>query len=112
MFDADSMMRNFAGHRSIAVAMIVSLVTDVPERIEALSSTLAAGDLAGAEREAHTLKGLGGNGGAPLLRDLALQVESSCRDGRLEEARRKLPDLAAEADCVIAEWRSFLVGAG
>ena len=112
MFDADAMMRNFSGHRSIAVAMLESLVTDVPERIAALSSALAEGDLASAEREAHTLKGLGGNGGAPLLRDLALRLESCCRDGQLEDARRTLPDLGSEADRVLAEWSSFLAGAG
>jgi HPt (histidine-containing phosphotransfer) domain-containing protein len=111
VFDADAMMRNFSGHRSIAVAMLESLVTDVPERIAALSSSLNGGDLASAEREAHTLKGLGGNGGAPLLRDLAEEIESRCRDGRLEEARRKLPDLGSEADRVLAEWSAFLADA-
>lgn len=112
MFDVDAMMRNFSGHRSIAVAMVESLLTDVPERIEALSAALADGDLPTAEREAHTVKGLGGNGGAPRLRDLALQIESCCRAGRQDDARLKLPDLAAEAQSVVVEWRSFLAGAG
>ncbi len=112
MFDANAMLRNFSGHRSIAVAMLESLLTDLPERVEALSSGFADGDLDTAEREAHTIKGLAGNGGAPLLRDLALEIESCCRDGFLEEARRKFPDLGAEADCVLAEWGAFLASTG
>lgn len=108
MFDADAMMRNFAGHRSIAIVMLESLMTDLPERLDALSSALAGGDPATAQREAHTIKGLGGNGGAGLLRDLALQIENQCRAGSLDEARRGMPALDKEVRAVLAEWRVFL----
>ena len=108
MFVPDVMLRNFSGHRSIAVAMLESLLTDMPERVEALAAALAVGDLGTGQREAHTIKGLGGNGGAPVLRDLAMQTEDCCRGGRIDEARQKLALLRAEAEHVVAEWRAYL----
>lgn len=112
MFVPDVMLKNLSGHRSIAVAMLESLLTDIPERVEALAAALAAGDLVVGQREAHTIKGLGGNGGAPLLRELAAQAEDSCREGRLDEARQQFSALRAEAERVIEEWRAFLVSPG
>lgn len=104
------MLRNLSGHRSIAVAMLESLLTDIPERVDALAAALAAGDLGVGQREAHTIKGLAGNGAAPLLQALALESENFCRDGRLDEARQQLGPMRAEADCVLDEWRTFLAG--
>lgn len=112
MFVPDVMMRNLSGHRSIAVAMLESLLTDVPERIAALAAALAEGDLGVGQREAHTLKGLGGNGGAPLLAELALQTETHCRDGQLAEARGTLEAMRVEAGRVVDEWRRFLASPG
>jgi len=110
VFDANAMLKNFSGYRSIADAMLESLQSDLPERMLALAAALAAADLATAQREAHTVKGLGGNGGAPRLRDLALEIESCCGAGRLDDARQRLADLTAEAGCVLQEWRRFLAG--
>jgi HPt (histidine-containing phosphotransfer) domain-containing protein len=108
VFVPEAMLRNFSGYRSIAVAMLESLLTDVPERLDALSSALVAGDLGVGRREAHTIKGLGGNGGAPLLADLAREIEEYCRDGRLDEARQRLGALSGEIGHVVEEWRAFL----
>jgi HPt (histidine-containing phosphotransfer) domain-containing protein len=112
VFVPDVMLKNLSGHRSIAIAMLESLLTDMPERVEALAAALAAGDLVVGQREAHTIKGLGGNGGAPLLQELALQSENCCREGRLDEARQQLGALRAEAERVVEEWRAFLNGPG
>lgn len=110
MFDAEAMLRNFSGHHFIAIATLESLMTDIPERIQALSMALAAGDMMVSQREAHTIKGLGGSGGAPLLRELALQIENCCCNGLLDEARRRLPELEAESDSILTEWRAYLAG--
>jgi len=108
VFDANAMMKNFAGYRGIAEAMLKSLLVDLPERVQMLAAALAADDLATAQREAHTVKGLAGNGGAPILQSLAVEMENCCRRGRLEDARQKLATLGAEADQVLEEWRQFL----
>lgn len=111
MFDADAMFRNFLGHRSIAFVMLESLMIDMPERMEALKAALAGDDGPSAQREVHTIKGLAGNGGAPQVRELAVQIESCCGEGRLQEAQQKLAELGAAVNAVHAEWGAFLARA-
>jgi HPt (histidine-containing phosphotransfer) domain-containing protein len=112
VFVPDVMMRNLSGHRAIAIAMLESLLIDLPERVAGLSAALADGDLGVSQLEAHTIKGLGGNGGAPLLSELALRAEDHCREGRLAEARQQLDALRIEAGRVLDEWRAFLGSPG
>lgn len=107
-FDADWVLHNCGGYRAIAVAMVESLVTDVPERVAGLATALDAGDDQTACREAHTLKGLAGNGGAAVLRELAQEAESACRTGRFDDARVKLPQLEIESVRAVTEWQAFL----
>lgn len=112
MFDAEAMLRNFSGHHCIAVATLESLMIDIPERMQALAVAFAGGDMAVLQREAHTIKGLAGSGGAPRLRELVLEIETCCRNGLLEDVGRKLPALRAEVDSILVEWRAFLTERG
>lgn len=106
--DADWVLRNCGGFRAIALATVESLVTDVPERVAGLAAALAAGEDQTACREAHTLKGLAGNGGAAVLRELAQEAESACRTGRFDDARDKLPQLEIESARAVTAWQAFL----
>ncbi|WP_079433587.1 response regulator [Zoogloea sp. LCSB751] len=56
---------------------------DCPQRIDA---ALAAGDLATAERLAHTLRGTAANLGATVLQEAAAAVEMALRNGRSTDA--------------------------
>jgi two-component system, sensor histidine kinase and response regulator len=112
VFDAEAMLKNLSGQVVIALPMLESLLTDVPERQSALTAALAAGDGPSAQREAHTLKGLAGNGGAPRLQTLSWQIEVLCREGRLAAAGERLAELDAEAGRAIESWREYLARNG
>ena len=63
--------------------IFVSTNSDIVDRLQA---ALAAGDLAGLERQAHGLKGSAGNIGASRVFELAAAVCNAVRDGQGAEA--------------------------
>ena len=60
---------------------------DVPGRMARLAAALAAGELAAAAVEAHSLKGSTGSLGLFRFMDLAAALERQARAGDLEAAR-------------------------
>ena len=70
---------------------------DAPTRIKA---ALAAGDSAGAERIAHTLKGLAGTIGANILQQQAHTLEEAVRSGG--DAAAALPSVQAALSRLLA----------
>ncbi|MBM4341680.1 MAG: Hpt domain-containing protein, partial [Deltaproteobacteria bacterium] len=54
-----------------------------------------AGDAAGAERQAHTIKGASANVGGERLRAVALELEQAGKAGDLESIKTRMDELAA-----------------
>ena len=88
--------------------LLQSVLVDVPQRIDALAAAIAADDDKTAHREAHTIKGQAAGGGARPLRDLAQHLEGLCREGLLQEAAERLPDLRVRYEQAAAAWRHFI----
>lgn len=65
----------------------------MPRQIEALREYLEAGDDAGAERQAHTIKGASANIGAEALRTLAVELEQAGKSGDLEGMKTRMEEL-------------------
>lgn len=59
--------------------IIEIFLTDTPARMNDMSATLAAQDLAGFSRAAHSIKGSAANLGAVSLKAAAENAESACR---------------------------------
>jgi signal transduction histidine kinase/DNA-binding response OmpR family regulator/sensor domain CHASE-containing protein len=75
-----------------------------PILVEDAAKAIASGDVAAAQRAAHTLKGASGSIGAGPLAESSRLLEETCKQGRLEEAgpwvaqiQTRLDDLAGFA---------------
>jgi len=66
---------------------------DAPKRLDALRRCLEAGEQAGAQREAHTLKGASANVSAEAIRAVAASLETVIKAGELPRAARLVPAL-------------------
>ena len=81
---------------------------ELPTRISALEAALSAGDLAGAGRAAHSIKGSSGNVGARALYAACKEVEDAARTGRLPAAREAMAKLRDESGRVLEAVRGLL----
>jgi two-component system, sensor histidine kinase and response regulator len=75
-----------------AIAEFLAMVLAQENRVTAL---LQAGDLAGAEEVAHSLKGAAGAVGARAIEAIARELEQSCKRGEAPTAKRFAAELAA-----------------
>ena len=77
------------------------VLADAPEQLEALNASLAAGDVAGLVRPAHTLKSASASLGALGLAELCRQLELAAKAGSLEGAAESIEGIAAELERVV-----------
>ena len=81
--------------------------SDTTQRLLALRQTLAAGDITGLKRAAHTIKGSGLNVGASALSAFSLQLEQMAGAGKLEGAVELIGRIEEEFKRVVAELRQI-----
>lgn len=106
--DRGDMLARAMGDGEIAGIMVRGLIEDLPGQRDELQAALDAGDLARAQRAAHTIRGLAAGGSAVRVRDAAGHVEGCCRDGLDEEARRGFAELAESLAQALPEWQAYL----
>ena len=98
-----TLLDRVGGSEELLVEIIDLFNEDAAELIDQIRLDLSAGNGAGAQGAAHALKGSMGNfGAAPLLR-LTHQIEVDAAAGRLDAARRTLPDLESLLDMLSVE---------
>ncbi|MBM9537811.1 response regulator [Desulfobulbus alkaliphilus] len=95
IWDRAAMLERLMGDEDLAEVILQGFITDMPRQIKALKGYLEAGDVAGAERQAHTIMGAAGNVGAEALRALAFELEQAGRAGDLERIKTRMDELAA-----------------
>jgi HPt (histidine-containing phosphotransfer) domain-containing protein len=66
---------------------------DIPRQIEALRGQLESGDMAAAERQAHTIKGAAASVGGTALREAAFEMEKAARAGNRDAVTALMPEL-------------------
>ncbi|HVJ53978.1 MAG TPA: response regulator, partial [Aliidongia sp.] len=79
-----------------------------------LAAGIAADDLAGLQRIAHSITGTSGNFGARRVQMLAERLDQACRDRDMAEASRLVPAVQAasvEANDALLTWLSARVSA-
>lgn len=108
-FDADFVMREFEDPE--VVCEIVGLLRiDIPRHLGEYQAARAAGDLAVAQRAAHTIKGASANVAAREVCDLARTIEMALRAGRSDVAVLE-PPFAAACERLVRElgmWEAEL----
>ncbi len=96
VFDSAGMLARLMGDAELARAVVGGFLGDVPRLIEALRSRLLAGDLEGAMRQAHTIKGASAAVGGEALRAVAVAMEDAAVSGDSVALATLLPDLESE----------------
>ncbi len=90
-----AILEQLMGDEELAGTILQGFLADMPRQIEALRAYLEAGDAAGAERQAHSIKGASANVGGEALRALASELEQAGRAGDTESIKSRLKELAA-----------------
>jgi PAS domain S-box-containing protein len=116
LFDPAAMLTRLGGDRELMRMIVTSLIDDTPERMTGLAAAIAHDDIATAQREAHTLKGLAETGGCAALRQTALDIQILCENANLAGAAGHLARCQVLLATALIEWRAYLatpeVGAG
>jgi len=90
------------GDRELFEELIGLLLEDLPARRAALDAAVAAGDATAVQHAVHSLRGGLAPFGAARAAALALEIEQTARDGRLEGTEGALAELARELESVAA----------
>ena len=96
VFDTRGMMARLMGDEALAHKIMKGFLEDIPKQIETLKTYLNAGDIARAERQAHTIKGASANVGGEALRVTAFEMEKMAKAGDLEAGLDRLPMLESQ----------------
>ena len=95
VFDRPGMLARLMDDEDLARAVAVGFIEDMPRQIDALRSCLAASDVEGTVRQAHTIKGASANVGGESVRAVAFEMEKAAGAGELAEVAAQLPELDA-----------------
>jgi two-component system sensor histidine kinase/response regulator len=93
VFDRAGMMARLMNDEALARTVVGGFLEDLPCQIEALRCYVKAGDVAGVERQCHTIRGASSNVGGEALCEVAFELEKFGRAGDVEAVRQRLPDL-------------------
>ena len=75
--------------------LVETFFEEAPAQLEEMHRALDAGDAPSFRRSAHSMKSNSATFGATQLASLSRDLEYLARDGQLDQARRKMPDLEA-----------------
>ena len=93
VFDRAGMMARLMDDEELARTVTESFLKDMPLQLDALKGYIERGDTAGAERQAHSIKGASANVSGEAMRMAALEIESAAGSGDLESLRTLLAGL-------------------
>lgn len=106
VFDSRGLLERLGGDEALFEELLDIFLEDVAVRLKKLKDALEASDSMSAAREAHTILGASANIGAHRVRDVALGLEKSAKEGDLERAvplGRKLGEEFERFKSVLAE---------
>ena len=97
VFDRKGLLHRIMDDDDLVSLLIKAFLDDLPLQIQALKDYLQAGDVAGVERQAHTIKGAAGNVSGEALRAIAYEMEKNSKSGDLESIRKRMNELEFQA---------------
>ncbi|WP_151705263.1 response regulator [Nitrincola alkalilacustris] len=98
-------LARLGGNAQLMLKLLLQFRDRQADIVDKITSALAVGDKALAERLAHTFKGLAGNIGAIALQQLAAELEQAIEQGDHESCDRLLPRLEKDLKALIALLR-------
>ena len=102
------MLGRLMGDEAIVRVISNAFLDDIPRQVRALKRVLAADDVQGTERLAHTIKGATANVGGERLREVASQMEQAARAGDLATAGSRMAELEARFE----QLKDTMAGSG
>jgi len=106
-FDAIDLVDRLLGDERLAKHVVESFLSDMPRQLSLLAESLNTEDAYNTRMNAHSIKGAAANAGATGVCRTAGQLEHLGLEGKLPEAKKLLPELAAEMESVSAALQSF-----
>jgi PAS domain S-box-containing protein len=113
VLDFAGLMERVMNDPDLAKAILEKFPNDISQRIRALKEFLKTSDRAGAEREAHSIKGASASIGGEALRAEASVIEKAAEAGDLVTADMRMPELVLRfnqlKDAIMArltDWRN------
>ena len=89
-------MARLMDDEDLARMVVEGFLEDIPRQITALKGYLETGDAAGAELQAHTIKGASANVGGERLLEVAFEMEKSAKAGDLSAVVEHMVELEAQ----------------
>ena len=96
VWDKVGMLERLMDDEELAEEIVATFLEDIPRQIQILETFLDAGDIPGARRQAHSIKGASANIGGERLRIVAFTMEKAASEGDLVAAEKHLPELKAQ----------------
>ena len=93
VFDRAAMLERLMDDEELAAVVVEKFLEDIPCQIETLRRCLNGADIAGAERQAHLLKGAAANVGGEAFQALAFEMEKAGKTGDLGSIAGRMDDL-------------------
>ncbi|MBI5586110.1 MAG: response regulator [Deltaproteobacteria bacterium] len=100
VFDPAGLMDRVLDDEDLARTVVEVFWDDLPKQIETLQRYLEAGEVAGIERQAHTIKGASANVGGEALRAVAFEMEKAGKAGDLKAVTARLVDLQTQVEAL------------
>ena len=96
VFDRAGMLSRLMDDEELAREIVEASLADIPQQMTALRRYLAADDVRGTERQAHTLKSVAASIGGERLRQVAFVMEQAAHAGDLAAVHARMVELASE----------------
>jgi len=97
----DEALPRFNDDRGFLADMCREFIAHLDTRVEAMKTTLGAGDTASLSRHAHSLKGLAANFSADILSSLAADLEMQTRRGDVSNAAALIEKIKLESQRLV-----------
>lgn len=107
LFDEKDFMSRLQDDREIALIVIETFLSDAPDQLQKLQTSLDTNHVKNAEITAHAIKGAAANISAPEVREIAFEMEKSAKAGMLDAVRVQMDPLRkaiAELTVKLQEW--------
>jgi CheY-like chemotaxis protein len=102
VFDKAALLDRAMGDEGLVAAVLRTFLDDAPRQIQSLEACIRNGDVEGAVRRAHTIKGASASVSGEATRDAAREIECVCKEGALEAAEALFPGIEAQLSRLMA----------
>ncbi|HJT89918.1 MAG TPA: PAS domain S-box protein, partial [Bryobacteraceae bacterium] len=110
VFDEKSLFDRVLGDRALAQLLVAGFLEDIPRQLAALEARLLAGDVAGAERQAHSIRGAAANVSGLGVQRVAQAIEEAGRVGDLRGMAVQFAELEDQYRAVKAAMSGLQTG--